>query len=309
MTAPTRSPAVVVVGDVGIDILVRADGPVVFGQDTRARIGSVPGGAGGNTAGWLAGLGVEVTLLARVGDDDDGRSAAADLAAAGVRCRFAVDPVLPTCRVVVIITPDGERTMLPDRGANAALRPEDVALPAGRPGHLHLSGYVLLDSASRGAGLAALTAARAAGWTISVDPQTATHLAEIGAATFLEWVRGVDLLLPNDSELAALGGTDSVLRAVGAVAVTHGPAGASWLDSSGGAGVPVAHVPAPAVLGCDTTGSGDAFDAGLLAAWLTGAGPEASLRAGVLAGTAAAGGPGARPQPGSPWAANLRARS
>jgi sugar/nucleoside kinase (ribokinase family) len=88
--------------------------------------------------------------------------------------------------------------MLSDRGANAALSPDDVTLePVTGGGHLHLSGYMLLDNASRPAGLAALRRAMAMGWTTSVDPQAASHLAAAGAGNFLSWVSGVDLCCPT----------------------------------------------------------------------------------------------------------------
>jgi sugar/nucleoside kinase (ribokinase family) len=178
--------------------------------------------------------------------------------------------------------------MLSDRGAAGRLTPED--LPAfDDADHVHVSGYVLLDASSRPAGLAALAAARAAGLTTSVDPQAAPALR----AEFTDWVGGVDLLLPNADELVALGGPDAVRDLVGAVAVTDGPRGARWL--AGGAEWSVA---APQVPAIDPTGAGDAFDAGLLVAWLAGAGPQESLRAGCAAGAQAVRHRGARPPGG-----------
>ncbi|QNK79244.1 carbohydrate kinase family protein [Nakamurella sp. PAMC28650] len=285
-------PHVTVVGDVGLDVVAKLAGAVVFGHDTRATVAVAPGGAGGNTAAWLARQDVDVSLIARVGADEAGRTAASELTAAGVDCHFAIDPLLPTCCVVVLVAPDGDRTMLADRGANAAFCPADVVLPAveGR-GHLHLSGYVLLDEGSRPAGLASLARARAAGWTTSVDPQAANHIPAVGAETFLSWVAGIDLLLPNDAELGALGGVEAVLGVVTAVVVTHGRHGASWYDAEARV-----TVPAPQVHETDSTGAGDAFNAGLLASWLAGAPPLDSLRAGVAAGTAAAAHVGARPR-------------
>ncbi|MET3806639.1 sugar/nucleoside kinase (ribokinase family) [Nakamurella sp. UYEF19] len=285
-------PHVTVVGDVGLDVVAKLAGAVVFGQDTRAAVAVAPGGAGGNTAAWLARQDVDVSLIARVGADEAGRTAATELTAAGVDCRFAVDPHLPTCCVVVLVAPDGDRTMLADRGANAAFAPEDVMLPevAGRA-HLHLSGYVLLDNGSRPAGLAALALARAAGWTTSVDPQAANHIPSVGAETFLSWVDGVDLLLPNDSELGALGGVEAVLGVADAVVVTHGRHGASWYSADARVSAP-----APQIHETDSTGAGDAFNAGLLGAWLAGADPLTALQAGVAAGTAAAAHVGARPR-------------
>jgi sugar/nucleoside kinase (ribokinase family) len=280
-----------VVGDVGLDVAAKLAEPIV-GHDARAAITVGPGGAGGNTAAWLALQDVDVSLIARIGDDHAGQTSAAGLTAAGIDCRFTVDPHLATCCVVAIVDQQGERTMLADRGANAALSPDDIVLPevAGRR-HLHVSGYVLLDSGSRPAGLAALQRARDAGWTTSVDPQAAVHIEAVGAAAFLDWITDTDLLLPNDHEIAALGGVPAALEHVRAVVVTHGSDGATWHES----GSDPVTVPSPAVHRVDATGAGDAFNAGLLAHWLAGATPDAALTAGVAAGTAAAARIGARP--------------
>jgi sugar/nucleoside kinase (ribokinase family) len=120
----------------------------------------------------------------------------------------------------------------------------------------------------------------------------------VGAPAFLDWVRGTDLLLCNADEAAALAGADSpvgqaqALTAVaGNVVVKLGAAGAVWCDRSGdmwsvpGAGGPVA----------DPTGAGDAFAAGLLAAWCRGLSPAEALAAGAALGAAAVSRVGARP--------------
>jgi sugar/nucleoside kinase (ribokinase family) len=268
---------VVVVGDLAVDVLVTPSVPAVPGADVPARIRTVAGGAGANTAAWLAHLGARVTLVARVGDDAAGHGAAADLP--GVDLALAFDPDEPTATVVVLL--DGDRTMLSDRGAAAHLSPADLP-PFDGADHLHLSGYVLLDPSSRAAGLAALAAARTAGLSTSVDPQASPALTP----EFRDWVRGVDLLLPNADELAALGPAPEV----GAVAATDGARGATWTDAHG-----EWSVPAPVVRVCDPTGAGDAFDAGLLRAWLGGAAPQDALRAGCHAGATAVQHPGARP--------------
>jgi sugar/nucleoside kinase (ribokinase family) len=329
---------VLVVGDVALDVLVAPAAVPVAGADVPARIRTRPGGAGANTAAWLAHLGrsagVAVTLAARVGADPAGKAAAAELAAAGVTPHLAVDPDAATCTVVSLLGPDaatppdtgrldatlgapqpgaapigagpempsgadrprgplvgaGDRTLLSDRGAAARLAAADLPDIAGFD-HLHLSGYVLLDASSRAAGRAALAAARAAGITTSVDPQAAPALAVPGrAAEFLDDVRDVDLLLPNADELRALGGTAAALRHVRAVAVSAGAGAASWVDPSG-----TCTVAAPAVTVVDATGAGDAFDAGVLVARLSGAGPAEALAAGCSAGAAAVGRLGARP--------------
>lgn len=296
---------ILVVGDVALDVLVTPASAPVPGADVPARIRTRPGGAGANTAAWLAYLGADATLAARVGDDPAGRAATADLAAVGVTPHLTVDPGAATCTVVALLgaadhveppsRPEslllaGDRTLLSDRGAAARLAPADLPAVAGFD-HLHLSGYVLLDGSSRAAGVAALAAAQAGGLSMSVDPQAAPALAAPGrAATFLADVRGVDLLLPNADELRALGGEAAVLGQVGAVAVSAGKDGANWVDRSGRWSVPAAAVDV-----LDATGAGDAFDAGVLVAWLGGADQRSALTAGCAAGAAAVGRVGARP--------------
>jgi sugar/nucleoside kinase (ribokinase family) len=286
---------VVVVGDAGLDVVARHSQAIVPGGDSRAKIRLAGGGAGANTALWLAATGTETTLVARIGDDSGGRLIRSDLEAAGVRCAFAVDTEAATCCVVVLVDRDGQRSMLPDRGANARFSAEDVDRAAlSGATHLHLSGYVLLDPSSRPGGLAALAAAREAGLSTSVDPQSAALLTD--PAAFLDDVRGVDLLLPNTDELIALtssadpAAAGELLKTVGAVAVTAGLAGASWVDSDG-----VVSVPAEDAECVDSTGAGDAFDAGVLSAWLQGRSTVDVLRAGTRLGARAVSRIGAQP--------------
>ncbi len=275
MTARGR---IVVVGDVMTDVVAALSGPIAHGSDTPARIVRRGGGAGANVAAWLARAGATVTLIGRVGDDPEGRAAGEELRAEGVDARLAVDPARPTGTCVVLVEPGGERSMLPDAGANAGL--EAVALPDDAA-HLHLTGYALLHPGSRPAARALLAAARSAGLTVSVDPSSAAPLVRAGAATVLEWVHGADLLVPNRDEAAALTGVPDprgAARALGAhareVVVKLGAQGALWSD-----GDRQVRAPAVDVLAVDTTGAGDAFAAGLLAARLAGAEPADALGA------------------------------
>jgi sugar/nucleoside kinase (ribokinase family) len=285
---------VVVVGDLMVDVVARLSGPLARGSDTPARIERHGGGQGANVAAWLAACGVSVTFVGRAGDDALGREAVAELAAAGVDARVPVDPERPTGTCLVLVEPGGERTMVPDPGANDALVVED--LPEGA--HLHLAGYTLLREGSRAAGLRALAQARAREMTISLDPSSAAPLAAVGAATFLQWAGPVDLLVANVEEAALLSGhshADHSARALTELAtevvVKLGAEGAAW---SGGA--EVRRRPADEVEVVDTTGAGDAFAAGLLSAWRPGRDPEAALAAGCRLAARAVSKPGARPR-------------
>ncbi|RIV40959.1 carbohydrate kinase family protein [Micromonospora radicis] len=291
---------VLVVGDVITDVVAVLAAPLARGSDTAAGIQFAGGGQAANTASWLAAQGIPVTLVGAVGDDDAGRQRVAELTAAGVDCAVQRIAGWPTGTVIVLAAGD-ERTMITERGANVRLRPAhvDAALAAAPDAtHLHLSGYALLDADSRPAGLRALAAARERGLTTSVDAASAAPLRAVGPAAFLAWVRDVDLLLVNTDEATVLaGGLDPVAQGRALVAsarrvvVKQGSAGATWVDRS----ATVTAVPARRVAVVDVTGAGDAFAAGLLAAWLAGAPSKVALDRAADLGAAAVSQVGARP--------------
>ncbi|MEP6695629.1 MAG: PfkB family carbohydrate kinase [Pseudonocardiales bacterium] len=290
---------VVVVGDLVTDVLVRTDDLIAPGSDTRAAIVARGGGAGANTACWLADCGVDTALVARVGGDEIGRARTLELLGYGVEAAVTVDHEAVTGTIVVLVGAGGERTMLTDRGANLRLCPEDLDPRLFVPGtHLHLSGYVLLDEQSRAAGLHALHAARAAGMTVSVDAASAAPLARVGAEAFLSWTYGVALLMANGEEAAALAGTDDAAAAAerlsgwyDATVIKAGAQGAFWYGRGR-----LHQCPAEPATAVDTTGAGDAFAAGLLADWLeTGATPDTALAAGAAAAARAVTLSGGRP--------------
>jgi sugar/nucleoside kinase (ribokinase family) len=291
---------VIVVGDLVTDVLVAHAGPVEAGTDTAAAITVGGGGQAANTAAWLARAGRTVTLISAVGDDPAGRERVAELTATGVRCAVRAHDGAVTGSVVVLAGPE-ERTMLTDRGAALLLDPADVtaAIHAVDATHLHLSGYPLLHDGSRPAGLAALAAAASRGLTTSVDAASASPLRTVGADSFLTWVRGVDLLLCNADEADVLAGTGPAAEQAGRltayarnVVVKRGAAGATWVTRDG---LVRSSAPRPVPM-VDPTGAGDAFAAGLLDAWCSGAEPDAALAAGAALGAAAVARIGARPR-------------
>jgi sugar/nucleoside kinase (ribokinase family) len=292
---------VLVVGDVVTDILVVHSGAVAVGSDTRARITMTGGGSAANTAAWLTTVGIAADLVAVVGTDAAGEQRLAELAAAGVgtgSVRRA--PGAATGSIVVLVGGD-ERSFLCDRGANLLLASSDVdaALALGSVRHVHVSGYTLLDPGSRAAGRHALARAADSGATSSVDAASAAPLRRV--PDFLDWVRGADLLLANLDEARALcpsaAPPDAAALArelagrVGRVVVKLAADGAVWAQD----GAVVARVPAQPATVVDPTGAGDAFAAGLLSAWLTGADPAGALREGARLGALAVARLGARP--------------
>ena len=246
---------VVVVGDVMRDVSVRLAGTPAPGSDAPATIEVRPGGSGANAAAWLARLGERVVFAACVGDDDVGGEAARALAEDGVTTRLAVAEG-HTGACVLIVAPDGERTMLTDPGANARLDPADLPRDAFAPGgHLHLSGYSLLRPGSRAAAMAALTAAHQAGMRASVDPSSTAPLRALGAEAFLGLAAGAGLVIATRAEAEVLTGAADPERAAAALAegrdevvLKLGAEGALWRSGAGETvRVPAAAPPGPVV--------------------------------------------------------------
>ena len=131
---------VVVVGDVMVDVVARLAGPLAAGSDTPARIALRGGGAGANVAAWLARAGARRVRCRARRRRRGGRGARWPRSPrTASTSRVAVDPSAPTGTCVVLVAPDGERSMLPDRGANAALAPAPLPdLRRGAPAPVRL---------------------------------------------------------------------------------------------------------------------------------------------------------------------------
>jgi sugar/nucleoside kinase (ribokinase family) len=298
MAPPVQQPVVVVIGDVMVDVVVVPLGPFNRGSDTASKVVVSPGGSAANQAVALAAAGAEVHLVAAVGDDEFGRAAAGALTTAAVQAHLQVCPGERTGVVVALVDASGERSMLTDRGANLKLGTDALdpfLFVAGR--HLHLSGYVLLDGATRPVGLAALELAATGGMTRSVDPCSAGPLAAVGPASFLAWTGGIEWCCANLDEGRALTGAihpDDVLAALRPyyreAVVTLGAEGALLAGPANDR----LHCSADDAEVADTTGAGDAFTGTFLARRLSGDGPELALRAGLAAAARVVGRPGAR---------------
>jgi len=289
-------PRILVIGDVMTDVIVRPSGPLARGSDRRASIAFESGGSAANQAAWLAAFGVAVDFVGRVGAADVERETAR-LNDIGVTPRLAGDAELATGRLVALLDAAGERSFFTDRGANERLAAADIpdALVA-RASAIHLSGYSFFAASPREAMFDLMR--RAGNTPVSVDPASAEFLREVGAEAFLAWTRGASILFPNAEEAAVLAGSDDpeiqcarLAALYPLVVVKRGPAGCEAATRS-----QRWRMTAPTVEAIDTTGAGDAFLAGFLAARLQGADIGAALERAVAAGSKASTVIGARPK-------------
>jgi sugar/nucleoside kinase (ribokinase family) len=254
----------------------------VTGDDVPATIRRRPGGSAANQAAWLGHLGVPVMFVGRAGVRDVAFHRG-ELAKYGVDARITADNVVQTGRIVVLVDPDGERTMITDRGANARLTVAD--LPEQSDADLVLlSGYLFAEPGPRAAARSLIDG----GARFAVDPASYSMLAAIGPSQFLDWTAGAAVCFPNLDEARVLTGEPDPVAMAGALSRTYKQVivklGADGAVVAGHEGVTtVPGVPAEAV---DSTGAGDAFCAAFIAAWLDGAEPVAAAREAVrLAGT------------------------
>jgi len=288
---------IVVYGDVIDDIVVVPEGPVLPDADTMARVDTLPGGSAANTAVWLGGRGADVELFGRVGAADLPRHDAL-LAAAGVSSRLTGDTDRPTGAAVILVQGQ-HRTMLTQRGANAAFDPDvvtDAVLAAARV--LHVSGYVVFGATRPAGHVELIDRALAAGVAVSVDPGSSGFLPTEQAAPLRAIIERATLLFPNLDEGRALTGAGDpadVLEALarpGRVVALKLGADGCLVSVDGAAGV---HVDAPAVDVVDTTGAGDAFAAGFLAEWVVSGDAVAAAGSAVTVAADAVRTPGGRP--------------
>jgi sugar/nucleoside kinase (ribokinase family) len=275
---------VVGIGNAMVDVLARCDDEFL-GQvgvekgimqlidmdravDLYARVGparEVSGGSAANTIAAIASLGGSTAYVGKVKDDQLGAIFAHDLRAQGATYETALAPAseeAETGRCIVLVTPDGERSMNTYLGVTEFLKPSDIDTDQIASAHaIYLEGYRFDGPESYAAFAKAIDAAKSSGGHVSLtlsDP----FCVERHRDAFRTMIRDhVDLLFANRDEICSMYQTDDFEAALTAaeaeidvVACTEGAKGAHIL--SGGERW---HAPARPVQVVDATGAGDAF--------------------------------------------------
>ena len=291
-----RPPRVVVLGDLMLDVVLAPARMLESGTDVPGRVQLRQGGSAATTARWLARLGARSTLVCAVGRDNEGRGLLTALEGDGVQVRATRVAGERTGRIGVLVAPGGERSFVADRAAADRLAPADLSPAVFRADLLHLPAYSLLGEPLGQAGRRAIDLARNGGALISLDLSSVGPLLAGGRRAALRLVRDAapDVLFATRVEAEAIvGGRDTrgLADIAGIVVIKHGRSGASVVTGTEFARLAF-DVATAALEATDTTGAGDAFDAGFLVAWL-GAEPAArprpaTLRRAVLAANRAA---------------------
>jgi sugar/nucleoside kinase (ribokinase family) len=286
-----------VLGDLMLDVVLRSDRALEAGTDVPGSVSFVQGGSAATTARWLARLGASVTFVTAVGRDPAGRALVDAIEGDNVRVRAARVAGVRTGRIGVVVGPGGERSFVADRAAADRLRPEDLQ-PSwfGRVDALHLPVYSLLGQPLGDAGRRAIELGRASGALVSVDLASIGPLLGRGRRVARQLVieAAPDLLFATAAEAEALlgrYGVEGMLDFAPRAVVKRGPKGATVMARDGSERlrfeVATQHLQAP-----DTTGAGDAFDAGFLVGWFAaiaaGRALPATMRQAAVAGHKAA---------------------
>jgi sugar/nucleoside kinase (ribokinase family) len=312
---------VVGIGNALVDILAHVEEPFLAANGVRKGImqligmerarelydnmgpaTEISGGSGANTIAGLAALGARTAYVGKVKDDQLGVIFAHDLRAQGATFETARAPrthEAETGRCMVLVSPDGERSMNTYLGVSEFLAPADIdeAMMAGT-NWLYLEGYRFDGPESHEAFAKAIRACRRAGGRVAAtlsDP----FCVERHRDAFRRMAReDLDLLFANEHELISLYRTptlDAALVAARAevpmVACTVGARGAIILN-----GEDTLPVPTEAKRVVDATGAGDLFAAGFLWGLATGRDLATAGRMGCIAAGEVIGHIGARPE-------------
>lgn len=318
MTTPTYD--VVGIGNAIVDIIGRCDDAflaarklakggmqLVDGEHVKSLYGEmgpaveISGGSAANTIVGVASFGGKAAFIGKVANDEFGRIFAHDIRAAGVA--FNTPPANggePTARSLILVTPDGERTMSTFLGVSPELDHGEIDEKVVASGKIvYLEGYLFDRPAAKAAFRQAAKIAAGAGRKIALTLSD-SFCVDRHRADFLAFIHdSVDILFANEREITSLYETQSFDEAArrvtkdAAMAVLTRSAKGSLVLSEGKS-VSVAAAPVAKVV--DTTGAGDLYAAGFLYGVASGRDLETSGKLGSFAAAEIISHIGARPE-------------
>jgi sugar/nucleoside kinase (ribokinase family) len=274
----------------------------------------VSGGSSANTAAGIAALGGKAGYIGKVADDALGEVFAHDMSVLGVELGAGASPDrrkgmrdsgaqrddTATGRSLVLVTPDGERTMATHLGIAATMSPGDIDRDLiARAEVVYVEGYLWDTEASKEAVRLAISIAHASDGLVALSASD-PFCVERHRKELLALLQGdVDLFFCNEDEAKLMFGSDDLDQTIEAIeqtgllaAMTRGAAGSVVVSADGPTEVPaepVEHV-------VDTTGAGDMYAAGFLYGLTHGQDPLSCARLGGQCAAEVISHLGARPQ-------------
>ncbi|MEM7192997.1 MAG: adenosine kinase [Pseudomonadota bacterium] len=259
------------------------------------------GGSVANSIAGLASLGAKCGFIGRVAADQFGGIFRHDIRSLGIE--YGTEPALdgaPTARCLVLVTPDGERTMNTYLGASVDLGPSDIdAALVDAAKYVYLEGYLFDKDEAKSAFRAAAKRAKDAGAKVVLslsDPFCVDRHRDDFRALVKD---GADIVFANEQEITSLYETNTFLEAADAAlqdcemaVLTRSEAGS--LIVGGGEAIEVAAEHVDQVV--DATGAGDLYAAGFLFGLSRGAALADCGRLGSMAAAEAISHIGARPE-------------
>lgn len=283
------TPDILVIGSLNTDLVARVDrfpgpGETLVGNDFMITCG----GKGANQAFAAGALGGKVAMMGQVGEDDFGTAQLKNLSSQGVHTKYILrDATHPTGTALIGVESSGENRIIIIPGANGSFTPHNLLKHASA---IESASFLLLQlEIPQGTVAEAIRLGAKAGATLILDPAPAVPLPE-------EWLKSIDYLTPNLSELNLLSGNsfdknaslESITvgarklcdRGIRCVIVKLGSRGALQVTANA-----LAHYPAVLVKAIDTTAAGDCFNAAFAVELQNGKPENEAIRFAVTAAT------------------------